>query len=89
MTVRARRRTRRELELELENGSLVPAALVARWTGRDVRTVRAWVANGDVPGAVLGSRRRRRYYVQRETALALKRGDVPPPSVPSIPTFSV
>lgn len=49
-------------------GSLVTAGTVARWTGRDVRTVRSWVRRGVVAGRVLGGR----YYVARDVALALR-----------------
>jgi len=57
----------------MTEGSLVRATVVARWTGRHPRTVRAWIERGIVAGCRIDGR----WYVRREEALLLRAGNRP------------
>lgn len=69
-------------ERDEPRGSLVTVGQVARWTGRCTRTISRWVCDGLVPGQRVRGRKRDRYYVARDAALALRDGRYVFPSHP-------
>ena len=60
----------------MAQGSLVAAAVVARWLGLDARTVRSLIERGAVRGTCLGGK----WYVSRTDAETLR--DAPDAFVP-------
>jgi len=52
----------------MADGSLVAAAVVARWLGLDARTVRSLIERGELRGTQLGGK----WYVSRVDATTLR-----------------